>query len=208
MLPFHLLALMKPRSAFLPIMAAVLALLGLVSAQGAVADIETKEIKRNTFRVDIPANWKEEIPAANYKPESGITLGSRQQSYVQISIADKPADLQKVLAATTAQVDGAAITTLSKAKIEDWGPHKGLGIHLKGKILDAFPGGIKIFTYNTAHYNVLVVEYYFSSELKDVSNEMDVISGTFKTADEAGFNKTPDPTPAATPPPPTASKAS
>ncbi len=186
---------------------AVAALASWGSLWGAVADIETKEIKRDNYKVEIPSNWKEEIPAVNYKPETNITLGSRQQSYVQISIADKPADLQKVLAAATAQVDGAAITTLSKAKLEEWGPHKGVGIHLKGKILDSFPGGIKIFTYNTAHYNVLVVEYYFSSELKDVLNEMDVISSSFKTADEPGF-KAAEPAPAALTPPATKPKAS
>ena len=52
-------------------------------------------------------------------------------------------------------------------------------MHLKGKILDSIPGGIKVFIFNSDHHNILVVEYYFSEELKDLQADLDYISQNF-----------------------------
>ena len=147
------------------------------------ADSTDKAIDRTSFSLKYPSDWKEDTAAKDYKPDNNFTLNSAHNSYIQFNITTKSDDLKKVLDNAVFNLDGLAITTLSKSPLDQWGGYKGMGVHLKGKILDSYPGGIRVFTFNTAHYNVLVVEFYYSQELDPVLGEMDFIDQNFKMKD-------------------------
>jgi len=154
----------------------------LLSARAADAPAgESKTIDRGNFTLKYPTAWAEDTSAPDYKADSNFTIKSPdpKNTYVQFNIVDKSEDPDKVLKATMVSLDGPAITALSKDKITEWGQFKGSGMHLKGKILDSIPGGIKVFIFNSDHHNVLVVEYYFSEELKDLQADLDYISQNF-----------------------------
>jgi hypothetical protein len=142
-----------------------------------------KSIDRSGFTLKVPANWHEDTKAPDYKADTNFTLDSAKQSYMQFNIAPKAPDLDKALADATFNFDGLAITTLSKSPVDQWGHYQGKGVHLMGKILDTSPGGIKVFTFNTDKYNILVVEFYYSDELQDVQGEMKFISDNFVVKD-------------------------
>lgn len=155
--------------------------LALARAADAPADADIKTIDRTNFILKYPVAWSEGTSESDYKPESYFTIKSpnKQETYVQFSISDKAEDAQKLVDSLKADLDGPAITTLSTSKITEWGNHKGKGVYLKGKILDVAPGGIKIFVFNSENHNVLVLEYYFSSELKNLQADLDYISNNF-----------------------------
>jgi hypothetical protein len=177
-----------PKRAALAALLAVLAALplGLAAADSppaATADSPDKAIDRANFFLKYPSDWKEDTTAKDYKADNNFTLNSAHNSYIQFNITSKADDLQKVLDNAVFNLDGLAITTLSKSPLDQWGGYKGKGVHLKGKILDSYPGGIRVFVFNTAHYNVLVVEFYYSQELDPVLGEMDFIDQNFKMKD-------------------------
>jgi hypothetical protein len=157
-------------------------LAGLLTARSADAPTGAfKTIDRTNFSLKYPSDWTEDTKAPDYKADSNFTLKSPdpKNTYVQFNIVDKSEDPDKVLKATLVSLDGPAITALSKSKITTWGQHQGAGMHLKGKILDSIPGGIKVFIFNSGNHNILVVEYYFSEELKDLQADLDFISNNF-----------------------------
>jgi len=155
--------------------------LALAHAADAPDASEFKTVDRATFTYKYPSAWHEGTEEADYKADTDFTIKSpdKKQTYVQFSIADKAADPQKLLDSFRADLDGPAITTLSSSKLTEWGDHKGTGVSLKGKILDVAPGGIKLFVFNSDSHNVLVIEYYFSSELGDLQADLDFISKNF-----------------------------
>lgn len=158
-----------------------LAWLSLARAADAPDAADFKSIDRIAFVLKYPSAWHEGTEDGDYKPETYFTLKSpnKKETYVQFSVSDKAEDAQKLVDNLRADLDGPAITTLSTSKLTEWGDHQGKGIYLKGKILDVAPGGIKIFVFNNDKHNVLVLEYYFSSELKDLQADLDYISKNF-----------------------------
>jgi hypothetical protein len=165
--------------------ALLLAGVAFVQATLLAADSASNEvaIDRPSFTLKYPSNWKEDTTAKDYKADSNFTLNSAKNSYVQFNLAPKAPDLQKVLDNATFNLDGLAITTLSRSPLTQWGSYKGVGVHLKGKILDSYPGGIRVFTFNTANHNVLIIEFYYSTELDTVEGEMAFISQSFQVKD-------------------------
>jgi len=137
-------------------------------------------IKQPNFSLQYPSSWKIDTTARNYDANTNFTLISPKNSYIQFTILGLADDAQKIVNETVKKLDGPTITSLSKTKLDEWGPHKGVGYHLKGKILGSFPGGIKVFVFTTSRHNVLVVENYFSDELKDVLGDFDTISKNFQ----------------------------
>jgi len=137
-------------------------------------------VERTNFTIVYPSNWKEDVGGQNYDPNTNFTLVSPKNSYIQFTLlpaaTTSPA---KIVSDTVKRLDGPAITVLSKTKIEEWGGYKGQGYHLKGKIVGSFPGGIKVFVLVSKHFNVLIVENYFSDELRDVQDDFDTISKKF-----------------------------
>jgi hypothetical protein len=156
-------------------------LLATVRAADAPAASEFKVIDRTNFACKYPTAWKEATDDPDYKAESHFTLNGpdKKQSYISFDIVDKVSDPTKLLASTIESLDGYAITALDKTKIEEWGQFKGAGMHLKGKILGAYPGGIKVFIFNSDHHNIMVIEYYWAEELKDLTADIDYIQNNF-----------------------------
>jgi hypothetical protein len=137
-------------------------------------------LERPNFTLKYPSNWKEDVTAKDYDANTNFTLVSPKISYIQFTLRPKSDDPAKIVADTVKKLDGPAITTLSKTKLDEWGGHKGQGYHLKGKIVGSFPGGIKVFVFSSPHFNVLIIEDYFSDELRDVQEDFDYISENFK----------------------------
>lgn len=137
-------------------------------------------IDRPGFSMKYPAAWREDVDAADYNADNNFTLNSPKNSYIQFKISDKTDDLSRLVNSTVKTVDGPAITTVSREDIYKWGPFPGEGVRLKGKILGSFPGGIVVFSFNVENHNVLIVEYYFSDELKDLLKDIQFISENFQ----------------------------
>jgi hypothetical protein len=150
---------------------------GRVAADAAGSEIASIDLP--TFALKYPATWKVDTTAQDYDASNNFTLNSPKNSYVQFRILDKTDSPLKILDDTERSLDGPAISSLTKTKIVEWGHYKGLGVDLKGKILDSFPGGIRIFVFSTKNYNVLVTEYYFTDELREVQNAIQLISNSF-----------------------------
>jgi len=150
-------------------------------AADAPATGDFKLIDRTNFTLKYPVAWKEATDDPDYKAESHLTINGpdKKNSYVSFDIVDKTQDTIKLLASTIESLDGYAINALTKTKIEEWGQFKGTGMHLKGKILDAYPGGIKVFIFNSDHHNIMVIEYYWAEELKDLQADIDYIQNNF-----------------------------
>jgi hypothetical protein len=148
-----------------------------VHAATPVADIKT--IDRPDFSLDYPASWREDTTGDGYDKDKNFVLNSPQQSYVQFIIGDA-GDPEKLLHEQLGLIDGPTITADSKLAIAKWGHFPGVGMRLKGKILDSFPGGIEVFVFEGGHHSVTVIEYYLSSELKDAIKDMQLISDSFK----------------------------
>jgi hypothetical protein len=165
------------------VLALCAALVPLIPARAddAPAASDFKVIDRTNFTLKYPTAWKEATDDPDYKPEYNFTLNApdKKQSYVSFNIVDKAQDTTKLLASTIEGLDGYAINALTKTKIDEWGQFKGTGMHLKGKILDTYPGGIKIFIFNSDHHNIMVIEYYWAEELKDLQADIDYIQNNF-----------------------------
>lgn len=146
----------------------------------AVTGIIYDTVNNPNFSLEYPDTWQPDKGAKDFDPNTNFTLVSPKNSYVQITISPKTSDPAKIVSETVKKLDGPAITTLTRTKIDEWGSHTGQGLHLKGKIVGSFPGGIKIFAFSSAHFNVLIIEYYFSDELKDVQDDFEYISKNFK----------------------------
>ncbi|HVY69946.1 MAG TPA: hypothetical protein VHH73_08455, partial [Verrucomicrobiae bacterium] len=152
------------------------------AAKPAEQSMGAKEIKRPDFTLVYPTGWTEDVQARDYDPNTNFTLFSQKNSSVQFVILNKTEDPKKVVDNAVKKIDNVQITTLSRTSLLNWGKsaYKGVGQHLKGKIVDSFPGGIKIFCFSSPKHNVLVIETYFSDDLKDVQADIDFISGNFK----------------------------
>jgi hypothetical protein len=138
---------------------------------------------RPSFSLEYPDAWKPDTGAKDFDPNTNFTLVSQKNSYIQITLLPKSSEAAKIVADTVKKLDGPAITTLTRTKLDEWGSHKGQGYHLKGKIVGSFPGGIKVFVFTSTHFNILIIEYYFSDELKDVQDDFQYISENFKMKD-------------------------
>lgn len=145
--------------------------------------IDFKTIDRPDFSLKYPTGWTEDVQAKDYDANANFTLFSQKNSSIQILILNKADDAKKVVDNAVKKIDNVQITTLSRANLNAWGPVqnpiKGVGQHLKGKIVDSFPGGIKIFCFSSPKHNVLIIETYFSDDLKDVQADIDFISRNF-----------------------------
>ncbi len=154
----------------------------LVALPLSAADDSSNEVSvdRPAFTLKFPSNWKMDSAAKDYNADNNFTINSAHNSYIQFNLSVKAADLQKVLDNAVFNLDGLAITTLSKSDFTQWGGYTGKGLHLKGKILDSYPGGIRVFVFNSGDHNVMVVELYYSNELSQVQGELDFIGQNFK----------------------------
>jgi hypothetical protein len=169
--------------------AAILAILAGIEGGGATTaaaqdtGAEATTLDRDDFTLKYPSTWKEDEHARDYKPDSNFTLNSPKNSYVQFRILDKTESPDKLLSMAVNSLDGPAINSLSKTRLTEWGNYKGEGMDMKGNILDSFPGGIIVFVFATKNHNVLIEEYYFSDELRDILGDIRIISNSFQVKD-------------------------
>jgi hypothetical protein len=177
----HFVRFWSPSRRLLAATALAMGLCLLPSVATADNTPDATTIDRPDFSMEYPAAWREDVAAGDYNADNNFTLNSPKNSYIEFKISDKTDDLSRLVNNTVKTVDGPAITTVSKENIYKWGHIDGLGVRLKGKILGSFPGGIVVFSYNddVANRNVLIVEYYFSDELKDLLKDIQFISEKF-----------------------------
>jgi len=142
-------------------------------------DSSIAKIDRANFTLSYPSSWKEDVTAKDHDANLNFTLVSPKNSYIQFTLLPKAEEPAKIVGDTIKKLDGPAITTLSKTKLEEWGNHKGQGYHLKGKIVGSFPGGVKIFVFSSQGYQVLIIEEYFSDELRDIQHDLNYIRENF-----------------------------
>jgi hypothetical protein len=143
---------------------------------------DVKHLEGTNFTLDYPATWNLDDRAKDFDKvdKNNFRLASPGHSYIQFTILPKTDSLGKIVNDTVKKLDGPAITTtLSRTALTEWGNYKGQGFHLKGKIVGTFPGGIKVFVFSTPRFNVQIIEYYFSDELKDVQEDIKSISEHF-----------------------------
>jgi len=150
------------------------------TADGAAA---TTTLDRANYTLTYPATWKEDKNARDYKPDTNITLDSPKNSYIQFRILDKTETPEKLLSMAVNSLDGPAINSVTRTKLTEWGSYKGEGVDMKGNILDSFPGGIIVFVFSTKSHSVLVEEYYFSDELRDILKPIQDIRKSFQIKD-------------------------
>ncbi|HVU38801.1 MAG TPA: hypothetical protein VHC95_10735 [Opitutales bacterium] len=146
------------------------------------AEDDAKTIERAEFTLKYPLGWTEDTQAKDYDPNGNFMLFSPKNSSVQIIIMNKADDPKKVVDNAIKKIDNVQITTLSRSNLTMWGTHRGVGQYLKGKIVDSFPGGIKVFCFSSARHNVLIIETSFSDDLKDVQQDLQYISDHFTMA--------------------------
>lgn len=147
------------------------------------AGTEYSTIDRADFSLKYPSTWREDTHARDYKPDSNFTLYSPKNSYVQFRIFDKSSTPETLLSAAVKSLDGPAINSVTRTKLTEWGIYKGEGVDMRGNILDSFPGGIIVFVIPTKSHNILVEEYYFSDELRDILGDIRIISNSFLVKD-------------------------
>jgi hypothetical protein len=159
----------------------------LTTAHSANAPVNTpvkadfKVIDRKNFSLKYPTSWKEATDDPDYNAESHFTIDGpdKKNSYVSFDIVDKTQDPVKLLSSTITSLDGSAVNATAKTKIETWGQFKGTGLDLQGKLLDTYPGGIKVFIFNSDHHNIMVTEWYWTDELKTLQTDIDYIQQNF-----------------------------
>jgi hypothetical protein len=142
---------------------------------------DIKHLEGTNFTLDYPASWNLDDRAKDYDKvdKNNFRLASPGHSYIQFTILPKIDTAGKIVNDTVKKLDGPAITTLAKTTLTDWGNYKGQGFYLKGKIVGTFPGGIKVFVFSTPHFNVQIIEYFFSDELNELKDDIDHISQHF-----------------------------
>jgi len=150
------------------------------TAKPADAGSESRPIDRDDFTLSIPLGWKEDTQAKDYDANANFTLFSPKSSSLQFVILSKMDDPKKIVDNAVKKIDGVQITTLSKTNLLEWFTHKGTGQYLKGKIVDSFPGSIKVFCFSSVKHNVLVIETTFSDDIKDTQDDIKKIGESFK----------------------------
>ncbi len=130
-----------------------------------------------------PVGWTVDTQARDYDKNTNFTLFSQKNSSIQFLILNKKDDPRKVVDNAVKKIDSVEITTFSRSALNTWGPVqsplKGVGQHLKGKIVNSFPGGIKVFCFSSPKHNILIIETYFADDLKEVQTDIDFIGGNF-----------------------------
>jgi hypothetical protein len=141
-------------------------------------EIAVKAIDSKTVSLQHHADWELDSTADDYDPETRFTINSPYNSYVTIRIGKFERNPETLIEDILYRLDGPAITTFSRSNFSQWGKHQGVGRHLKGKIMDMFPGGVRVFVTRPLNNTLIITEFYFSEELEDTAPGYMVISET------------------------------
>ncbi len=136
-------------------------------------------IDRPKFRLYYPVNWTIAKGDPDYNPDQLFVINSTADSYVRLEIMPELRDPKTLLASILRVMDGYAINTYSRSNMSEWGHIQGEGVHLKGKVMNMFPGGIRIFAGQDQGNTLVVTEFYFSEDMKQVFPGFALISESF-----------------------------
>ncbi|MCX6322689.1 MAG: hypothetical protein NTZ41_00630 [Sphingobacteriales bacterium] len=70
--------------------------------------------------------------------------------------------------------------TSTYSRFSQWGKYKGSGVILKGRIMDTYPGEIKVFSYSNSKVSFLVVSQIFDDDKKLDQPGLKVIENSFQ----------------------------
>lgn len=144
------------------------------------ADLTT--IDRPGFTLKYPRDWKLASKQSDFDPDRLFTIETPGSSHIVIEIFDVNGgmNVEKAMEDVLLALDGPAVDTYSYGDFETWGPYKGVGRHLKGKIMSIIPGGCRVFAAVIPGKNkgLLITEFYMAEDLPTALPGYDVISQT------------------------------
>ncbi|GHC04406.1 hypothetical protein [Cerasicoccus arenae] len=139
-------------------------------------------VNRPGFTLQYPKDWRLATNQADYKPDSLFTIETPGSSHIVIEIFDAAPgmDVSGAMDDVLQALDGPAVETYSYGSFETWGNYKGVGKHLKGKIMSMIPGGCRVFAAVVPGTNkgILITEFYMSEDLPVALPGYDLISRT------------------------------
>jgi len=150
--------------------------------QSQSAEITPVTLTEERFTFQYPSNWtrndKEKSPD---DPSDTIILDCPQNSYLKFFIVDGIKFNAKDKLKDILQSYVTAITPYTQKDIRRWGPFYGHGVQIEGKVMSAFPGGIRLFVsdpINGKHF--IVTEFYYAEDIEAYLNGTEMIQRTLK----------------------------
>lgn len=143
---------------------------------------QTHTIDRPGFTMQYPASWKIATHQNDYDPDRLFTIDTEGQSTITIELFESIAgrDTDDMLFNAMTVLDGPLVDTYSRSDLDNWGPHRGSGKHMKGKVMGMFPGGAIVFFTEENGKGVMITQIYFSEDLPDAMPGFELISNTFR----------------------------
>ncbi|WP_309381697.1 hypothetical protein [Cerasicoccus frondis] len=149
---------------------------------GSWSQSDLATINRPAFSLSYPKEWTIASHQADYDPDKLFTIETGGASHIMIEIfdANSEMDLENTMRNVLIALDGTAVNTYSEAKFDTWGKYTGQGKHLKGKVMNLFPGGLRVFATVIPGKNkgLLVTEFYMSDDLPNALPGFELISQT------------------------------
>jgi hypothetical protein len=149
---------------------------------GTWAQKDLARIERPAFQLAYPKSWSLATAQADYDADRNFSIDAPGDSYVAIQTfeAQPGDDVSALLSNMIKAFDGPLVDTYSRSHFTQWGSFQGKGTHLKGKIMSMFPGGARVFIGTEGSFGLIIVEYYFSEEIKEVMPAFELIAQSFQ----------------------------
>ena len=137
-------------------------------------------LTKDTFTFQYPSNWnRNDEKKSPHDPVDTIILDCPQNSYLKLFIVEGlninvEEKLNDIL-----QSYITAITPYTQKDIRKWGSLYGRGIQIEGKVMDAFPGGIRIFVSDAMNgKHLIITEFYYAEDIEAYINGTEMIQKT------------------------------
>jgi hypothetical protein len=139
-------------------------------------------LTQDGFSFQYPSNWTREVDEKNtHNSLQEIVLDCPKNSYLKFIIADNiPIDAKEKLK-DILQSYVTAITIYTQKDIRRWGKYYGQGVQIEGKVMNLYPGGIRIFVselIDNKHF--IVTEYYYAEDIEAYLNGVEMIQNTLE----------------------------
>jgi|LakMenEpi03Aug12_release.lakeMendotaPanAssembly.Ray.scaffolds.fasta_scaffold08263_15 hypothetical protein len=140
-----------------------------------------RQIKREAFSFLYDSTWVLDKSDTEYNPDSFLSFDSRTKNgFITIIIYDHPTDSKKNVNEQLAEHRATTMKTSTYSRFSQWGKYKGSGVILKGRIMDTYPGEIKVFSYSNSKVSFLVVSQIFDDDKKLDQPGLKVIENSFQ----------------------------
>lgn len=145
-------------------------------------EVEVRKMERPGHVFYYPAAWHIASDQPDYDPDSNFTIDTEGRSSVTFEFFPvQPGENHAQLLSNAVYVlDGPLVDTFSRSPFTRWGKHEGSGMHLKGRVMGAFPGGARIFILTQGSRGVMITEIYYSEDLMEVMQAFEHIGDTFE----------------------------